>query len=278
LPNTGFVGGTNGNFAELNRQPPEIEAMDGVAYPINPQVHASDERSLVEAVEAQQDTVRTARTFSGALPIHISSVTLKPPFNQAAREDEKPASQDELPPNVDPRQMSLFAAGWTVGSLCSLASGGAQSITYYETTGWRGLVENSFGSPLPGKFGSFPGMIFPVYWVFHFLANAKKASLVQITSDQPLHMNGLAIRHDQQTLLLISSFQPQKQEAIIRGIPGGQAVIRRLNEETAPLAAVDPAAFLATVKPLKIDSKVNRFFLQAYETMMIEIKHSTRKE
>jgi hypothetical protein len=186
FPQTKFMGGTNGNFAELNRQPPDTSVMDGVSYPINPQVHMPDERSLIEAIEAQKDTVVTARRYCDLLPICISSVTLKPPFNQAASETETPQDPDELPSAIDPRQMSLFAAAWTVGSLRSLAFGGADSITYYETTGWNGLMETRAGSPLPEKFRSFPRMKFPVFWPFAFLADYKGAKLIQLLSERPL--------------------------------------------------------------------------------------------
>ena len=39
-----------------------------------------------------------------------------------------PEDPDELPAAVDQRQMSLFGAAWTTGSLRSLAFGGADSI------------------------------------------------------------------------------------------------------------------------------------------------------
>src|SRR5262249_13808806 len=40
-----FGGGTDLNFAELNRSRPDVAAMDAIAFPINPQVHAADEDS-----------------------------------------------------------------------------------------------------------------------------------------------------------------------------------------------------------------------------------------
>ncbi len=69
----------------------------------------------------------------------------------------------ELPPQVDVRQMSLFGACWTAGSFKYLAEAGTQSITFYETTGWRGVMETEAGSPLPELFRSLPGTVFPMY-------------------------------------------------------------------------------------------------------------------
>jgi hypothetical protein len=271
FPRTKFIGGTNGNFAELNRQPPDTSVMDGVSYPINPQVHMPDERSLIEAIEAQRDTVITARSYCDALPICISSVTLKPPFNQAATEAEAPQDPNELPAPVDPRQMTLFAAAWTVGSLRSLASGGADSITYYEMTGWSGLMETKAGSPLPEKFRSFPGMIFPVYWIFEFLADFKSAKLIQLSSDRPLLVTGLALIKDHRFGLLMSNLQPSAQSVRIGSLPVGEATLRRLNQDSMALAASDYDTFLKSSAPIQIHSGVAIHRFEPYEITFMEI-------
>ena len=46
------------------------------------------------------------------------------------------------------------------------------SLTYFETTGWRGLVETELGSPLSTKFDSSPDEVFPLYYVLEFVAGA----------------------------------------------------------------------------------------------------------
>ena len=51
---------------------------------LNPQVHAFDNASLVETLEAQKWTVESARKFVGGLPISVSPITLRPRFNPNA--------------------------------------------------------------------------------------------------------------------------------------------------------------------------------------------------
>ncbi len=272
LPGTPFFGGTNGNFAEINRQRPDVSAMDGIAYTINPQVHLPDEQTLIEAIEAQHDTVVTARSFSAALPISISTVTLKPPFNQAATEEEAPPAPDELPPSVDPRQMSLFAAAWTVGSIRSLALGGAGSITYYETTGWRGLLETASGSPLPDEFSSFPGMLFPVYWVFAFLADAKEAAVLKLVCSEPLLLDGLAFIKGSRLGVLVANLQPASQEVHISPVPNSEASVRHLNEDTLTVAATDPETFLKRSGSLQARARRAALTLKPYETAFVEFR------
>ena len=74
-PGVPVAGGTKLFFAEINRDPPECAAMDGLVYSINPQVHACDDTSLIENLEAQADTVQSARALCADLPIFISPVT-----------------------------------------------------------------------------------------------------------------------------------------------------------------------------------------------------------
>jgi D-apionolactonase len=65
--------GTNAYFAELNRQRPPRNAV--VCYSFNPQVHAFDDLSLIETLEAQPATVQSALQFCDRGLI-LSPVTL----------------------------------------------------------------------------------------------------------------------------------------------------------------------------------------------------------
>jgi hypothetical protein len=78
---SGEIGaGTDANFTELNRERPELDGLDLVCYSANPQVHAFDDRSLVETFEGLRDTVRTARQFSGAAKLAVTPIT----FNECS--------------------------------------------------------------------------------------------------------------------------------------------------------------------------------------------------
>jgi hypothetical protein len=170
LPGFQLVTGTNAYFAELNRQRPPRDFP--ACYSINPQVHAFDDLSLIENLEAQSATVESALQFCDR-GLFISPITLRPRFNpNATSQTEEP--KDRLPSTVDPRQRTLFGAVWTLGALAGLLpQRGITSLTFYETTGWQGLMETAQGSPLAELFGSAPGEIFPVYHVFHALADAR---------------------------------------------------------------------------------------------------------
>jgi hypothetical protein len=236
-------GGTNLNFADLNRVRPDVSALEGVTYSINPQVHAFDERSLVENLEGQADTVVTARSFCGDRPVIVSPVTLKPRFNPDAIGPEPPPAPGQLPSAVDPRQMSLFAAAWTVGSAKQLAEAGVASVTYYETIGWRGVKEFEQGCELPGAFASFPGMAFPLYHVFVDLAELKEGELTACDSSDPLKVQGLGVRTEGGLHILVANLTAESQDCSVGPLGEGMVKMRSLDADSAPLAMAYPLKF-----------------------------------
>jgi len=184
--NVPIGGGSDANFCELNREQalgrfPAAEA-DFIFWSINPQVHATDDVSVMETLEAQSDTVRSARMFAAHKPLAVSPVTLKQRFNPVATGPEPAPPPGELPRPVDPRQRTLFGAAWTLGSLAALATAGVESVTLYETTGWRGVMETEAGSRLPQKFPSQPGEVFPMFHVFAALAGFDQVTPVPTDS------------------------------------------------------------------------------------------------
>jgi len=249
FPETPLVSGTNNYFAELNRGRPELELLDGVCYSLNPQVHAFDNDSLVESVEGQRDTVKTAKQFAGGLPIYVTPVTLRPRFNPNVTGPEPETAPGKLPRQVDVRQMSLFGAGWTVGSLKYLAEAGAAGITYYETCGWRGVMERTSGSPRPTRFRSVPGGVFPL---FHVLADAgelKGGEFLRSESSAPLSVDGLVLRRDGRTLILLANMRGQHKLVSLGIDPGVRDIrMRVLDETTFERATRDPKGFRSAAR------------------------------
>ena len=155
------ISGTNIYFNELNRHRIPPGPADGLAWSVNPQIHAFDDFSLMENLQAQPDTLATARSFAPGTRYYVTPVTLRPRFNAVAVTDQEfPAGG--LPWHVDIRQSSLFGAAWTLGSFAALAGGGADGLTYYDTQGPAGVVESAAGSPNPAEFFSRPDTPYPL--------------------------------------------------------------------------------------------------------------------
>jgi hypothetical protein len=242
LPGARFFGGTNVLFTDLNRFRPEVQPLDGVAYPLNATVHAADDKSVVETMAIHADTVRSTCAFCGDLPIAVTPVTFNQRFNPVATGPEPEPAPGELPPQVDPRQCSLLGAGWTVGTLKYLAEAGADSVTYFETTGWRGVMETEQGSGAPDRFAARPGTVFPMYHVFADVAEWKHGELQEVRSSDPLTVEAVAVAAPELHLLVVN-LTPQSQRCVIAPVAGESVTIRRLDEETAADALADPEAF-----------------------------------
>ena len=138
LPQMKIGYGTDGYFTELNRNRPDEDTLfDFVSFSTNPQVHASDARSIMENVEALPWIMTTARSFAQGKEVYVSPLTLKRRRNH----DVKGAAGSE--PD-DARMGTSFAARFTLLAVAALS--GADRIILHETMGARGLVD---GRPLP---------------------------------------------------------------------------------------------------------------------------------
>ena len=241
-----FASGTDAYFTELNRGRPPVAASDMVSYSINPQVHAFDNASLVETLEMQAVTLTSARAFCASLPLVVSPVTLKPRFNPNATAG--PAAPTgpllELPPEVDARQPSLFAAAWTLGSLKYLTGGGAASVTYYETTGWRGVMETAAGSKLPKKYPSRAATVFPLYHVLAGMAGFAGGEMVVVDSSQKMLVEAVLLRKSGKRRMMVANMTDQPRVARITADLGAAVRVRMLDEYSAQDAMRKPEAFL----------------------------------
>lgn len=248
LGSSALIGaGTNHYFTELNRHRPVNTTADVIGYSLNPQVHATDEDTLREALAAQAATVESARQFLGDVPLAITPVTLKPRFNPHAAQETNPT--DSLPAAVDVRQSSLFAAAWTLGSLKYLAESGVASVTYFETTGWRGVLETEAGSPLPELFASVPGNVFPLWHVFADVAECVQAEVVPTISSAPLRVVSLLLRHAGGQRLLLANLSDEAHPVDLT-LWQGAANLRRLNADNVLTACAAPEAFRARAATL----------------------------
>lgn len=270
-PQSAIIGGTDMYFCELNRTRPQVEAMDGISYTIIPQSHAFDERSMAETLEAQAETAKSARAFSAGRPIIVSPITLKRRYNPHATVAEAEKAPHELPDAVDPRQMSLFGATWTAGSIKYLAESGAASLTYYETTGWQGLIEREMGSPLPELFSSAPGMVFPLYHIFADVAEWKDDSIVECSSNRPLTAAALAVESASSLHLLTMNLTGAYQQVMISPLGAGQVWMRNLDASTAYEAMFEPENFRQKRKQVKIRGGELVLDMAPYSTTRIDI-------
>ena len=130
-----FAGGTSTFFSELNRNPPDRDTLDGIAFAISPEVHAVDERSIRETLEIQALVLAQARDLAGDSTLHVSSVSLS---------SDHPKS---------------FADAWTAGCLATLIGAGAASITVDASSSAAARFALLYGTQVLGLRVSEPRLI-----------------------------------------------------------------------------------------------------------------------
>jgi D-apionolactonase len=243
-----IVTGTDAWFTEINRQRPPVEEAEGLCYAISPQTHAIDDLTLMENLVGQAATVQNAKRMFGPLPIAVTPITLKPRFSPSAIGAQMSAALHALPPQVDPRQPSLQAAAWTLGSLKYLAESGTTSLTYFETTGWCGVMEGAAGSIPPYQFNSLPGAVFPVW---HLLADLGEFTASQVIplyvqpTESVLKVTGLALCRGGQMQVVLANLTAKEQQAQVE-LSANSTRLRRLNQDNLLTAIQAPELFRTT--------------------------------
>lgn len=243
-----FGTGADTDFAILNRNPPPAPLVDLLAFAINPQVHATDEASMVETLEGQEAAVRTALALAAGKPVVVSPVTLKARFNPYATAPALATPPGELPAWADARQTSLFCAAWTASCLRSLATAGAESVTFYETTGPAGVLDASDEKKPTGDSVHLPvpaGAVYPVYHLLRDLAGQGRAEVVATRSSDRLAVQALAVLAGDRLRILIANLGPASREVAIAGLADASGALTILDETVAQSATLDPEAFRA---------------------------------
>jgi hypothetical protein len=268
-------GGTRAFFTELNRATLPLDVMDVVSYTLNPQVHAFDNASITETLAAQPETVRSARAIVGDRPLVVGPITLRLRFNPNATGPEPRPAPGELPSSVDYRQPSLFAAGWLAGSINALGNAGVEGLTYFETTGWKGLIERRDHPLRVGGFHSWPGMVFPVYHVLADVADFQGGQILAVTLGNGLRVQALALLDSERMRVILANMGDESLAVALEASGAGAATVRRLDDQTVFHAATDPGAFRASAEPIGVTNGTVTVDLPPFGLATVDVQSAT---
>jgi hypothetical protein len=180
-------------------------------------------------------------------------------------------SEDILPYQFDPKQMSMFAAGWTLGSIKFLAESSVASLTCFETVGKRGILagENEKSAP---SFPAFPHMIYPVYYIFRELAANKDYKVIACKSDLPLQVSSLLLSKNDELRLLIANHTQHEVSVDLTHL-GHTWTARQMDDSSMRQALFSTAAYeqLSTV-PVG-----NRIILAPFAVSLLSAEPENKK-
>jgi len=202
----------------------------------------------------------------------VSPITIRPRFNPDLTGPETRAEPGELPYQVDPRQMSLSGACWTTGDIKSLAEAGVDSLTYYETPGWRGVMETEGRSLMLDKFLSQPGMVFPLYHVIADVAEMSGGKVHRSTSTRNPMVSALTLSRNGLVRSLAFNLTPRPQKILLKGVTSSRVSrVRHLNEKTVLDAMFKAEEFRRRDHVLRsLHNRELSFTLLPYEVLRID--------
>jgi hypothetical protein len=99
------------------------------------------------------------------------------------------------------------------------------------------------GSPLPDKFHTLPGMVYPVFHVLADVGEFSGGNLVKTVSTDCLRVDAMTISKRRRTRILVINKTPEQQSTVLTGLGTRSVTIRRLNEQTFAQATADVATF-----------------------------------
>jgi D-apionolactonase len=265
-------GGVFSYFTELNRKRPPAHLLDFVTNTTCPTVHAADDRSVMETLEALPHQVRSARAFIGDKPYRVGPSSLAPretPYG--ADTVPNPANKRICLAKSDPRQRGLFGAAWVFGYTATLAKAGVEAVALGSPTGPAGIIHRRADYPQPWYDGLKGPAVYPAFHVVAGLARAAGRPQVRIDSSNPRAVECVAYRVDGATRVWLANLTHLEQTVELSGLPGGTGALRVLDEDSFVSAASNRRPFKAGSKRVQ-DLKLLR--LNAYAVASFEAPYT----
>lgn len=191
FPGKRIGGGMFSYFTELNRKRPPVDSLDMVSFTTSAMVHAGDDRSVIETIEALPAIAQTAAAIAAPLPYAVG------PSAMGMRDNPYGAAPKDNPDNIrqamnfnDPRQRGLLGAAWTLAYFAQFARGGAQAIALGAPVGAFGAVYAPTAFPQPWYQQN--GGLYPLYHPLRGLARLKGKGLRTVECSDPARIAGFA--------------------------------------------------------------------------------------
>jgi hypothetical protein len=180
-------GGMLTNFTEFNRCQPKPALCDFVTHGSTAIVHAGDDLSVCETLEALPQIFESALAIAEGKPYRLGLVSIgmrSNPYGAAVAEN--PTQVRRTMAREDPRQRGLFGAAWAVGVLAATQGHAVEALCLGAPTGPFGIAYCR--QPYPQiYFDETPGAA--IYPIFHVVKTAAR-----MAGEARLHVSGMPDR------------------------------------------------------------------------------------
>lgn len=238
FPGLPMVAGMPVGFPELNRNRPP-PGIDMLAHASQAIVHAADDRSVMETMEAFPHVIATARGFAGTVPYRLGPASIGMPASAAAAPPLRTDGTRRSPMgDRDPRQRGLFAAAFLFGIVA--ATRGIDALTLGAPIGDIGLFEPS-------------GQIRPVAAAFFMAAGLAGAPRLSVEHDALHRLAAFAARSADGPTLCLANLTGEALDVDLAG-PALTTVAMLDATRWAAAPATAPAKAAMPDGPLRLDA------------------------
>ncbi|API55464.1 hypothetical protein BMW22_28660 (plasmid) [Rhizobium leguminosarum] len=189
FPGIRIGGGMLSYFTELNRKRVPDGQLDFVSHCTNPIVHAADDLSVMQTLEALPFITRSVRAIYGDKPYRIGPSTI--PMRQnpyGSRTMDNPAGARIPMANRDPRHNGRFAEAFALGYAIRVLDAGLECLTLSALSGPFGLIAG------PAEPTEQRGRR-PLFNTVHTLSRLAGASRQQCVSSSPSEVLSFVARN-----------------------------------------------------------------------------------
>lgn len=240
FPGAKLGGGMLSFFTELNRKRPPKGVFDFITHTVCPIVHAADDISVMETLEALPSIFASTRAMIGKSPYHVG------PSSIPCRDNPYGAAVAANPDNGrvcladnDPRQRGLFAAAWSLGLAAQAAAARVDALALGSATGPQGAIYRRLAQAQPGYDGR-GAAVYPVYHVIAGLSAMTGAKTLTTQSGAPSRVAALGVAGRKGRALWLANLTPEKQKVKVTGF-AGKALLHVLGETNFERLTADPA-------------------------------------
>ncbi|RUX70409.1 hypothetical protein EN990_31880 [Mesorhizobium sp. M7A.F.Ca.US.005.03.1.1] len=251
FPGIGLGGGMAAYFTELNRKRPPAEALDYVTFTTCPSVHAADDISVMETLQAIPHQIRSAHAFTGdRVPLRIGPSQLgcrENPYGKGTAPNK--ANARICLSRIDPRQRGLFNAAWTLGYFAACAREGVEAVAVGDFTGPFGHIHRKADFVQPWYDQQDGRTVYPAFHVMAGLSRLGGATLLSVGTSGADAIATIAAEKDWRVTLWVANLTSKAQSVKLPDAPSS-ARIALLGAEQFERAATDPNFMESTARPL----------------------------
>lgn len=206
FPQARIGGGSLAYFTELNRNPPSpADALDFITHSTCPIIHAADDLSVMETLEALPWVFESTRHLANRAAYWLAPTALGMRFNPyGAGPAANPTLERRAMAKVDPRQRGLFGAAFYMAYAALAARAALSQVTLSAVTGPHGVLP---GSPLPAL---TPGArVHPAFVALRWLARGAGKPRIPLDVRGPRGIEAVAYADGSTAVLLLANLTPE---------------------------------------------------------------------